>query len=80
MCSWWVVIQPEELLQDLFQFMDGNPRDHHFTLSLKRRHENFHAIPSKIQATQDHARAVARNGNGKCEENKDTQLSQASYT
>lgn len=76
MRSWRGMIQPEELLQDLLQFMDGSPRDHHFTLSHKRKRENSQASPSKIQATQDHARAVA--GNGKSEEDKDTQLAQAS--
>ncbi|PWA66879.1 UBX domain-containing protein [Artemisia annua] len=76
MRSWRGMIQPEELLQDLLEFMDGSPRDHHFTLSQKRKRENSQAPPSKIQATQDHARAVA--GNGKSEEDKDTQLAQAS--
>nr|GEY30453.1 hypothetical protein [Tanacetum cinerariifolium] len=76
MRSWRGMIQPEELLEDLLQFMDSSPRDHHFTLSNKRKRENSQSPPSKIQATQDHARAVARNG--KSEEDKDTQLAQAS--
>jgi hypothetical protein len=36
MRSWTGMIQPECLLEDLVPFMDGGPKDHHFTLSNKR--------------------------------------------
>ncbi|KAF9677513.1 hypothetical protein SADUNF_Sadunf08G0115500 [Salix dunnii] len=36
MHSWVGMVQPESLLEDLVQFMDGGPRDHHKTLSHKR--------------------------------------------
>ncbi|XP_022776514.1 plant UBX domain-containing protein 7-like isoform X2 [Durio zibethinus] len=36
MRSWCGMVQPESLLEDLVQFMDGGPRDYHATLSHKR--------------------------------------------
>ncbi|XVF02945.1 hypothetical protein REPUB_Repub04eG0218300 [Reevesia pubescens] len=36
MRSWCGMVQPENLLEDLVQFMDGGPRDYHATLSHKR--------------------------------------------
>ncbi|XP_022734545.1 plant UBX domain-containing protein 7-like [Durio zibethinus] len=36
MHSWCGMVQPESLLEDLVQFMDGGPRDYHATLSHKR--------------------------------------------
>ncbi|KAJ9563602.1 hypothetical protein OSB04_008762 [Centaurea solstitialis] len=48
---WRGMVQPENLLEDLLQFMDGSPKDHHFSLSHKRPRENSQAPPPKIQAT-----------------------------
>ncbi|KAD7116714.1 hypothetical protein R6Q59_006549 [Mikania micrantha] len=50
---WRGMIQPESLLEDLLQFMDGSPKDHHFTLSHKRLRENSEAPPPKIKAMQE---------------------------
>ncbi|KAE8729210.1 Plant UBX domain-containing protein 7 [Hibiscus syriacus] len=36
MRSWCGMVQPESLLEDLIQFMDGGPMDYHETLSHKR--------------------------------------------
>ncbi|KAJ0638064.1 putative Thioredoxin-like superfamily [Helianthus annuus] len=47
---WRGMIQPESLLEDLLQFMDGSPKNHHFTLSHKRPRENSEGPPPKIQA------------------------------
>lgn len=46
---WRGMIQPESLLEDLLQFMDGSPKDHHISLSNKRPRENPHTSPPKIQ-------------------------------
>ncbi|KAI3818354.1 hypothetical protein L1987_12159 [Smallanthus sonchifolius] len=50
---WRGMIQPESLLEDLLQFMDDSPKDHHFTLSHKRPRESSEALPPKIQAAPD---------------------------
>ncbi|CAM8938877.1 unnamed protein product [Rhodiola kirilowii] len=36
MRSWSGMVHPDRLLEDLIQFMDGGPRDHHVSLSHKR--------------------------------------------
>lgn len=43
-CKIWLIGK------DLLQFMDGSPKDHHFSLSHKRPRENSQAPPPKIQA------------------------------
>ncbi|KZV46045.1 UBX domain-containing protein 2 [Dorcoceras hygrometricum] len=40
MRSWNGMVQPESLLEDLLPFMDGNPSDHHISLSNKRPRES----------------------------------------
>ncbi|XP_022157079.1 plant UBX domain-containing protein 7 [Momordica charantia] len=40
MHSWFGMVQPERLLEDLLPFMDGGPKDHHVTLSHKRPRES----------------------------------------
>lgn len=46
---WRGMIQPENLLEALLQFMDGSPKDHHLSLSNKRPRENYQPSPPKIQ-------------------------------
>ncbi|KAI3497964.1 hypothetical protein L2E82_13982 [Cichorium intybus] len=67
---WRGMVQPENLLEDLLQFMDGSPKDHHFSLSHKRPRENSQAPPPKIQAMP-----VVENGTS--EEDEDMRLAQA---
>ncbi|KAI3719907.1 hypothetical protein L6452_20813 [Arctium lappa] len=67
---WRGMVQPENLLEDLLQFMDGSPKDHHFSLSHKRPRENSQAPPPKIQATP----VVA---DGTSEEDEDMRLARA---
>ncbi|GFP93981.1 UBX domain-containing protein 7 [Phtheirospermum japonicum] len=43
MHSWRGMVQPETLLEDLLQFMDSSPSDHHVSQSHKRPRENFRA-------------------------------------
>ncbi|XP_076890023.1 plant UBX domain-containing protein 7-like isoform X2 [Bidens hawaiensis] len=50
MRSWRGMIQPESLLEDLLQFMDGSPNNHHIRVSHKRPREDSQAPPPKIQA------------------------------
>lgn len=69
---WRGMIQPESLLEDLLQFMDGSPHHHHFRLSHKRPRENSQAPPPKIQAVKENARAVVTD-----EEDEDMRLAQA---
>ncbi|XP_076922521.1 plant UBX domain-containing protein 7-like [Bidens hawaiensis] len=53
MRSWRGMIQPESLLEDLLQFMDGSPNNHNIRLSHKRPREDSQASsqapPPKIQ-------------------------------
>ncbi|XP_023760569.1 plant UBX domain-containing protein 7 [Lactuca sativa] len=67
---WRGMIQPENLLEDLLQFMDGSPKDHHFSLSHKRPRENSQAPPPKIQAMP----VVA---NGTSEEDEEMRMARA---
>lgn len=67
---WRGMVQPESLLEDLLQFMDGSPKDHHFSLSHKRPRESFQAPPPKIQAMP----VVA---NGTSEEDEDMRVARA---
>lgn len=46
---WRGMIHPESLLEDLLQFMDGSPKEHHASLSNKRQREISQASPPKIQ-------------------------------
>ncbi|KAF5777513.1 putative UBX domain-containing protein 2/7 [Helianthus annuus] len=46
---WRGMIQPESLLEDLLQFLDASPKDHHLSLSQKRPKESSHSSPPKIQ-------------------------------
>ncbi|XP_071686424.1 plant UBX domain-containing protein 7-like [Rutidosis leptorrhynchoides] len=46
---WRGMIEPESLLEDLLQFMDGSPKDHHFNLSNKRSRDISHTSPPKIE-------------------------------
>lgn len=48
MHSWFGMVQPERLLEDLLPFMDGGPKDHHVTLSHKRPRESS-LIPPKVK-------------------------------
>ncbi|KVH88295.1 plant UBX domain-containing protein 7-like isoform X2 [Cynara cardunculus var. scolymus] len=50
---WRGMIQPESLLEDLLQFLDGSPKDHHFNLSHKRPRESSNTSPPKIQDETD---------------------------
>ncbi|KAK1412083.1 hypothetical protein QVD17_33051 [Tagetes erecta] len=63
---WRGMIQPESLLEDLLQFMDGSPKNHHFTLSRKRPRESSEAPPPKISAIS----VVADGTNGEDEETR----------
>ncbi|XP_076937689.1 plant UBX domain-containing protein 7-like isoform X2 [Bidens hawaiensis] len=45
---WRGMIQPESLLEDLLQFLDASPKDHHLSLSQKRPKESSHSSPPKI--------------------------------
>ncbi|KAJ0669545.1 putative UBX domain-containing protein [Helianthus annuus] len=67
---WRGMIQPESLLEDLLQFMDGSPKNHHFTLSHKRPRENSEGPPPKIQAVSVVADETS-------EEDEDTRLAKA---
>ncbi|KAG6601647.1 Plant UBX domain-containing protein 7 [Cucurbita argyrosperma subsp. argyrosperma] len=48
MHSWFGMVQPERLLEDLLPFMDGGPKDHHVTLSHKRPRESS-MTPPKVR-------------------------------
>ncbi|KAG7030533.1 Plant UBX domain-containing protein 7, partial [Cucurbita argyrosperma subsp. argyrosperma] len=52
MHSWFGMVQPERLLEDLLPFMDGCPKDHHVTLSHKRPRESS-LTPPKVKE-EDH--------------------------
>uniref|UniRef100_A0A7N0U0L4 UBX domain-containing protein n=1 Tax=Kalanchoe fedtschenkoi TaxID=63787 RepID=A0A7N0U0L4_KALFE len=49
MRSWSGMVHPDRLLEDLIQFMDGGPRDHHVSLSHKRPRDSSFAPPQKFQ-------------------------------
>ncbi|KAE8688254.1 UBX domain-containing protein isoform 2 [Hibiscus syriacus] len=49
MRSWCGMVQPESLLEDLIQFMDGGPRDYHATLSHKRPRGSLVTQQQKIK-------------------------------
>ncbi|OMO60741.1 hypothetical protein CCACVL1_23899 [Corchorus capsularis] len=53
MRSWTGMVQPETLLEDLVQFMDGGPRDYHATLSHKRPRGSSVTPPQKIKVLTD---------------------------
>ncbi|KAI3467959.1 hypothetical protein Pfo_024622 [Paulownia fortunei] len=53
MCSWRGMVQPENLLEDLLPFMDGNPSDHHVSLSHKRPRESSQAPIPHLQPISD---------------------------
>ncbi|OAY25414.1 plant UBX domain-containing protein 7 isoform X2 [Manihot esculenta] len=68
MRAWNGMIQPESLLEDLVQFMDGGPRDHYATLSHKRPRGSSQA-PQKIKVEtneedEDMLRALAASMEG----------------
>ncbi|KAK1419778.1 hypothetical protein QVD17_29107 [Tagetes erecta] len=46
---WRGMIQPESLLEDLLQFLDASPKDHHLSLSHKRPRDGSNTSPPKIQ-------------------------------
>ncbi|KAD2393441.1 hypothetical protein R6Q59_012266 [Mikania micrantha] len=46
---WRGMIQPESLLEDLLQFLDASPKDHHLSLTHKRPRETSNSSPPKIQ-------------------------------
>lgn len=46
---WRGMIQPENFLESLLEFMDGSPKDHHHKLSNNRTRENSQPSPPKIQ-------------------------------
>ncbi|KAK4400161.1 Plant UBX domain-containing protein 7 [Sesamum angolense] len=50
MHSWRGMVQPENLLEDLLPFMDGNPSDHHVSLSHKRPRESSQAPIPHVQS------------------------------
>ncbi|XP_023539888.1 plant UBX domain-containing protein 7-like [Cucurbita pepo subsp. pepo] len=52
MHSWFGMVQPERLLEDLLPFMDGCPKYHHVTLSHKRPRESS-LTPPKVKE-EDH--------------------------
>ncbi|KAK6921422.1 UBX domain [Dillenia turbinata] len=49
MRSWFGMIHPDRLLEDLLPFMDGGPKDHHVTLSHKRPRESPRPLSCKTQ-------------------------------
>ncbi|XVF43510.1 hypothetical protein PTKIN_Ptkin02bG0045400 [Pterospermum kingtungense] len=51
MRSWCGMVQPENLLEDLVQFMDGGPRDYHATLPHKRRRGSSVTPQQKIKVS-----------------------------
>nr|KJB30689.1 hypothetical protein B456_005G158000 [Gossypium raimondii] len=53
MRSWFGMVQPESLLEDLVQFMDGGPRDYHATLSHKRPRGSSVTPQQKIKVSTD---------------------------
>ncbi|XVE85523.1 hypothetical protein DITRI_Ditri17bG0097600 [Diplodiscus trichospermus] len=53
MRSWCGMIQPESLLEDLVQFMDGGPRDYHATLSHKRPRGSSVTPQQKVKVSTD---------------------------
>ncbi|KAE8662633.1 Plant UBX domain-containing protein 7 [Hibiscus syriacus] len=53
MRSWCGMVQPESLLEDLIQFMDGGPRDYHATLSHKRPRGSSVTQQQKIKVSAD---------------------------
>ncbi|KAK9059956.1 hypothetical protein SSX86_020660 [Deinandra increscens subsp. villosa] len=46
---WRGMIQPESLLEDLLQFLDASPKEHHLNLSQKRPREISNSSPPKTQ-------------------------------
>ncbi|KAE8705434.1 Plant UBX domain-containing protein 7 [Hibiscus syriacus] len=53
MRSWCGMVQPESLLEDLVQFMDGGPRDYHATLSHKRPRGSSVTPQQKVKVSTD---------------------------
>lgn len=47
MRSWFGMVQPERLLEELLPFMDSGPKDHHNTISHKRPRESSQSLPHK---------------------------------
>ncbi|XP_071706382.1 plant UBX domain-containing protein 7-like isoform X2 [Rutidosis leptorrhynchoides] len=68
---WRGMIQPDNLLEDLLQFLDGSPNHHHFSLSHKRPRETSQP-PPKIQPTP-----VVANGASEVKEDEDMQMAPA---
>ncbi|KAI3778707.1 hypothetical protein L2E82_08090 [Cichorium intybus] len=72
---WRGMIQPENLLESLLQFMDGSPKDHHISLSNKRPRENYQPSPPKIQdetnEDEEELRAAQALSMGTMEDNKE---------
>ncbi|XP_007045357.2 PREDICTED: plant UBX domain-containing protein 7 isoform X1 [Theobroma cacao] len=50
---WCGMVQPESLLEDLVQFMDGGPRDYHATLSHKRPRGSSVTPQQKVKVSTD---------------------------
>ncbi|XVE74602.1 hypothetical protein DITRI_Ditri12bG0030500 [Diplodiscus trichospermus] len=53
MHSWCGMVQPESLLEDLIQFMEGGPRDYHATLSHKHPRESSVTPQQNIKVSTD---------------------------
>ncbi|KAL9241723.1 hypothetical protein vseg_015799 [Gypsophila vaccaria] len=49
MRSWFGMVHPDRLLEDLLPFMDGGPKTHHSSLSNKRPRESSHKPAQKVQ-------------------------------
>uniref|UniRef100_A0A7N0VC67 UBX domain-containing protein n=1 Tax=Kalanchoe fedtschenkoi TaxID=63787 RepID=A0A7N0VC67_KALFE len=49
MRAWSGMVHPDRLLEDLIQFMDGGPKDHHVTVSHKRPRDSGLTMPQKFQ-------------------------------
>ncbi|XVF85490.1 hypothetical protein PTKIN_Ptkin17bG0121700 [Pterospermum kingtungense] len=50
---WCGMVQPESLLEDLVQFMDGGPRDYHATLSHKRPRGSSVTPQQRVKVSTD---------------------------
>ncbi|KAK9063833.1 hypothetical protein SSX86_017705 [Deinandra increscens subsp. villosa] len=48
---WRGMIEPETLLEDVLEFTDNSPQDHHFSLSHKRSRESGHVSAPKIEGS-----------------------------
>ncbi|KAK9749795.1 hypothetical protein RND81_02G150900 [Saponaria officinalis] len=55
MRSWFGMVHPDRLLEDLLPFIDGGPKTHHSSLSNKRPRESSHKPAPKVQGNSSAA-------------------------